>query len=389
MRNTRRRNLGHYLALALIGIAVIIYLMPIYWIVATSLKAPGDIVTKTPKFLFRLTLDNYRRLMPAVVPGIIYVFLVEALIGASLFGLPGRLRMTFQTSAIGRRAPLLMNGLVALTCLYVVVPTANYDFLLLAIYAGVAYWLISKAVAKERRMHFGLVSASVFALVAICISLADGGSKYFHQLLNSLIVGVGSTILAVGLGTFAAYAFSRFKIAGKEDLLFFILSTRMLPPVVVVIPIYLMYSALGLRDTHAGLILLYTTFNVSFAVWLMKGFIDEIPKEYEDAALVDGYTRFQTFIKVVLPQSVTGIAATAVFCLITAWNEFAFALVLTEVGGKAVTAPPSITSATGSGGVDWGKIAAATFVFLLPVAVFTFLMRKHLLRGVTFGAVKK
>jgi len=138
-----------------------------------------------------------------------------------------------------------------------------------------------------------------------------------------------------------------------------------------------------------GLILLYTTFNVSFAVWLMKGFIDEIPKEYEDAALVDGYTRFQTFLKVVLPQSVTGIAATAVFCLITAWNEFAFALVLTEVGGKAVTAPPSIPSATGSGGVEWGRIAAATFVFLLPVAIFTFLMRAHLLRGVTFGAVKK
>ena len=265
----------------------------------------------------------------------------------------------------------------------------NFQFLLLTVYLGTAYWLISKTVARERQMRFGFVNVSVFALVAICISLADGGSKYFHQLLNSLIIGVGSTILAVGLGTFAAYAFSRFKIIGKEDWLFFILSTRMLPPVVVVIPIYLMYSALGLRDTHAGLILLYTTFNVSFAVWLMKGFIDEIPKEYEDAALVDGYTRFQTFIKVVLPQSVTGIAATAVFCLITAWNEFAFALVLTEVGGKAVTAPPSITSATGSGGVDWGKIAAATFVFLLPVAVFTFLMRKHLLRGVTFGAVKK
>ena len=389
MRSARRGDFGHYIALALIGIAVIIYLMPIYWIVATSLKAPGDIVTKAPKFLFRLTLDNYRRLMPADVTGMTYVFLVEALIGGLLFILPGRLRSKFQTLSIGRRAPLLLNGLLALTCLYIAVSARNHQFLLLAVCAGVVYWLISKAVAKERRGRFSLASASVFALIAICISLAAGGSKYFHQLLNSVIVGVGSTILAVGLGTFAAYAFSRFKIAGKEDLLFFILSTRMLPPVVVVIPIYLMYSALGLRDTHAGLILLYTTFNVSFAVWLMKGFIDEIPKEYEDAALVDGYTRFQTFIKVVLPQSVTGIAATAVFCLITAWNEFAFALVLTEVGGKAVTAPPSITSATGSGGVDWGKIAAATFLFLLPVAVFTFLMRKHLLRGVTFGAVKK
>ena len=389
MRDAARKHLSHYIILAVIGIAVIAYLMPIYWIVATSLKAPGDIVTKMPKFLFRLTLDNYRKLMPSEVPGKTYIFLVEALVGALLFALPGRLWSKFGTAAIGRHPALLLNGLLAFTGLYIFVSTMNFHFLLLAVYVGLAYWLISKAVVKERQIRFGLVSAAAFALVAICISLADGGSKYFHQLLNSLIVGVGSTILAVGLGTFAAYAFSRFKIAGKEDLLFFILSTRMLPPVVVVIPIYLMYSALGLRDTHAGLILLYTTFNVSFAVWLMKGFIDEIPREYEDAALVDGYTRFQTFIKVVLPQSVTGIAATAVFCLITAWNEFAFALVLTEVGGKAVTAPPSITSATGSGGVDWGKIAAATFVFLLPVAVFTFLMRKHLLRGVTFGAVKK
>ena len=389
MRDAARKHLSHYIILAVIGIAVIAYLMPIYWIVATSLKAPGDIVTKMPTFLFRLTLDNYWKLMPSEVPGKTYIFLVEALVGALLFALPGRIWSKFGTAAIGRHPALLLNGLLAFTGLYIFVSTMNFHFLLLAVYVGLAYWLISKAVVKERQIRFGLVSAAAFALVAICISLADGGSKYFHQLLNSLIVGVGSTILAVGLGTFAAYAFSRFKIAGKEDLLFFILSTRMLPPVVVVIPIYLMYSALGLRDTHAGLILLYTTFNVSFAVWLMKGFIDEIPREYEDAALVDGYTRFQTFIKVVLPQSVTGIAATAVFCLITAWNEFAFALVLTEVGGKAVTAPPSITSATGSGGVDWGKIAAATFVFLLPVAVFTFLMRKHLLRGVTFGAVKK
>ncbi|MCH8291450.1 carbohydrate ABC transporter permease [Candidatus Poribacteria bacterium] len=294
-----------------------------------------------------------------------------------------------ERSSIVRRFPLVYNGLFFLTCLYAIINTTNYNFLML-VFCGIGvYWLISKTTTDAKQIRFSFVNAGIFAVVAVCLSLAHGGSKYFHQLLNSIIVGVGSTGLAVGLGTLAAYAFSRFKVAGKEDLLFFILSTRMLPPVVVVIPIYLMYSALGLRDTHLGLILLYTTFNVSFAVWLMKGFIDEIPKEYEDAALVDGYTRFQTFLKVVLPQSVTGIAATAVFCLITAWNEFAFALVLTEVGGKAVTAPPSITSATGSGGVEWGKIAAATFVFLIPVAIFTFLMRTHLLRGVTFGAVKK
>ena len=129
-----------------------------------------------------------------------------------------------------------------------------------------------------RRIRLSLVSAGVLAIVAICTLFAHGGSKYFHQLLNSIIIGFGSTLLAVGFGTLSAYAFSRFKVAGKEDLLFFILSTRMLPPVVVVIPIYLMYSALGLRDTHFGLILLYTTFNISFAVWLMKASLTKFRK---------------------------------------------------------------------------------------------------------------
>ena len=384
MARPGRKGFGHYLALVAIAIAVLIYLTPIYWIVATSLKSAGDILTLVPKFVFQVTLENYQKLMPPQIPQTTYVFITEALIGIFAFFLP--LRNTTVTRLWG----LLWGGVLISTCLYNFAMTTNYNFLMLTIYSTVAYLLISPWKAADvKRLRLSFVSAGVLAIIAVCTSLADGGSRYFSQLLNSIIIGFGSTILAVGLGTLSAYAFSRFKVAGKEDLLFFILSTRMLPPVVVVIPIYLMYSVLGLRDTHLGLILLYTTFNVSFAVWLMKGFIDEIPKEYEDAALVDGYTRFQTFIKIVLPQSVTGIAATAVFCLITAWNEFAFALVLTEVGGKAVTAPPSITSAVGSGGVDWGRIAAATFVFLLPVAIFAFLMRKHLLRGVTFGAVKK
>lgn len=397
-----RKNFWHYLIIAFIAVAVIIYIAPIYWILATSLKGFADITTKLPKFVFKVSLENYQKLMPTEgVPGVTYLFLTEVLIGLLLFGV-----FSVFTVKLPRYFGLVWNSVFVLTCLYsfLSLPSlqsrlqtdARFNFLLLIVCTIIAYLLIdplrktgSIVSQSEKKLRLTLVLPSVFGTIAVCVALANGGSKYFYQLLNSIIIGGGSTILAVGLGTLAAYAFSRFDVAGKDDLLFFILSTRMLPPVVVVIPIYLMYSELGLRDTHFGLILLYTTFNVSFAVWLMKGFIDEIPKEYEDAALVDGYSRFQTFVKVILPQSVTGIAATAVFCLITAWNEFAFALVLTEVGGKAVTAPPSITSATGSAGMDWGKIAASTFVFLLPVAVFTFLMRGHLLRGVTFGAVKK
>jgi multiple sugar transport system permease protein len=212
-------------------------------------------------------------------------------------------------------------------------------------------------------------------------------SQFPDRFENSLIVAIISTIIAVSMGTITAYGFSRFKMAGEADLLFFILSTRMLPPVVVAIPMFLMYRTFGLTDTHLGLIILYVAFNLSFSVWLMKGFMDEIPREYEEAALVDGYTRLQAFFKIVLPEAATGIAATAVFCFITAWNEYAFALMMTS--RRAQTMPPFIPSQIGSGLPDWTVIAAGTFLFLLPVAIFTFALRGHLLRGVTFGAIRK
>ena len=214
-----------------------------------------------------------------------------------------------------------------------------------------------------------------------------GPSKFGERFLNSVIIGFGSTFLSVFLGTLAAYAFSRFKIPLADDLLFFILSTRMMPPIAVAIPIFLMYRQLGLSDTHLGMILLYTAVNISLAVWLLKSFIDGIPTEYEEAALIDGYTRFQAFYKVVLPQAATGIASTAIFCLIFSWNEYAFAVLLTTA--NAQTAPPFIPTIIGIGGLDWPAIAAGVTLFLLPVMIFTILLRKHLLRGITFGAVRK
>ncbi|MEA3334987.1 MAG: carbohydrate ABC transporter permease [Chloroflexota bacterium] len=214
-----------------------------------------------------------------------------------------------------------------------------------------------------------------------------GPSDYIRRLMNSVIIAGLSTLISVVLGFFAAYAFSRFTIPGENDILFFILSTRMLPAVVVTIPLFLMYRQLGLHDTHIGMILLYTVFNLSFSVWLLKGFIDEIPREYEEAALVDGYTRMQTVFKIVLPQAMTGIAATTVFCLIFAWNEYAFALMLTS--NTARTAPPSIATMLGRGGIEWSAIAAGSLGFLIPVVIVVFLLRDYLVRGVTFGAVRK
>ncbi len=137
-----------------------------------------------------------------------------------------------------------------------------------------------------------------------------------------------STLAAVCLGTLCAYGFSRFRIPGGKDWLFFILSTRFLPPLAVVVPVLVMYRWFALENTHLGLILLYTSFNLSLAVWLMKGFVDEIPRAFEEAALVDGYSRLRTFFRVIVPQASTGMAVTAVFCLISSWNEFGFAMTL-------------------------------------------------------------
>jgi multiple sugar transport system permease protein len=214
-----------------------------------------------------------------------------------------------------------------------------------------------------------------------------GPSNVIPRFINSIVIAFGSTFLAVLLGTVTAYGFSRFRVPLKDDLMFFILSTRFMPPIAVAIPIYLMYRQVGLTDSKIGMILLYTAVNVSLAVWLLKGFIDEIPREYEEAAMIDGYTRLQAFRKVVLPQATTGIAATAIFCLIFAWNEYAFAVLLTS--GNAQTMPPFIPFIIGEGGQDWPAVAAGTTLFLLPVLFFTVLLRKQLLRGITFGAVRK
>jgi multiple sugar transport system permease protein len=186
----------------------------------------------------------------------------------------------------------------------------------------------------------------------------------------------------------AAWAYSRFPMKAKKDQLFFILSTRFMPPVVVVIPIFLMYRDLDLIDTKLGLVLIYAAFNLPFTIWMMKGFIDEIPSEYEDAAMLDGYSRLEAFFRVTLPLLIPGIAATAVFALIFSWNEFVLSIFLTS-SESARTAPPAIAGLIGGTTIDWGLVAASAMVFAAPVLLFAFLVRKHLVAGVTLGAVRR
>jgi multiple sugar transport system permease protein len=263
--------------------------------------------------------------------------------------------------------------------------------LLLAVFLFPLYWLTVTAFKDRTQIiaippqFFFKPTLQNFYDIFFNRSGSDTNFRFFFQM--SIIISTLSTVFSVGLGTLAAYSLSRFKISGKEDLMFFILSTRMLPPMATMVPMFLMYRNFALSDTVHGMVLLYTMFNLGFTVWMMKSFFDEIPIEYEEAALVDGYSRWEAFLKVVLPQSVTGIAASAVFSLIASWNEFVYGSLLTT--RYARTVPPAVSVRVGSEGYEWGRIAATAFLYVLPVVIFTFLVRKSLLRGLTFGAIKK
>jgi multiple sugar transport system permease protein len=254
-------------------------------------------------------------------------------------------------------------------------------------------WMLETSIKENRDVY--AVPAQFFGFDItfdhfkdVFVAPGGGRSDLSIAFLNSVIVAGASTVLATVLGVPAAWAYSRFTLKGKKDQLFFILSTRFMPPVVVVIPIFLMYRELGLINTKLGLILIYAAFNVPFTIWMMKGFVDEVPSEYEDAAMLDGYTRLQAFRRFTLPLLVPGIAATAVFALIFSWNEFVFSIFLTS-SQDVRTAPPAIAGLIGGTTVDWGLVAASAIVFAIPVLLFAYLVRKHLVAGVTLGAVRR
>jgi len=214
---------------------------------------------------------------------------------------------------------------------------------------------------------------------------STGFGLYFF---NSVFIAGAAVALALVIGTLAAFGFSRYPLKGNDTYLFIILTTRMLPAIVVIIPVMLLFRVTGLAGTYTGIILLYTAFNLPFTIWMMKSFFDELSPDVEDAARLDGSTDRRVFFKICLPQVVAGLAATAVFGLILTWNEFLFALLLTGIETRTVPVAMSQTIG-GDIGVRWGLLAAIETLFLIPVILVTFFLQNHLLRGVTFGTVKR
>jgi len=213
----------------------------------------------------------------------------------------------------------------------------------------------------------------------------------FHQgflgyLKNSAIIAVGTTAVALTLGSLAAYGFERFRFRGRQGVFFAFLLAYMLPEMAIALPAYLLAVKLHLLDTYALLIAMHATFATAFATWMMRAFFKEVPREIEDSAMTDGATRIGAFIRVSLRLAAPGLAATAVFCLIFSWNDFPYALVLSSI--RTETLPVAVGSLKTPAGTAWGSIMSVTTVAFLPTVIFAFAVQRWLVRGLTFGAVK-
>jgi ABC-type glycerol-3-phosphate transport system permease component len=212
-------------------------------------------------------------------------------------------------------------------------------------------------------------------------------ADFLQAFVNSLAVSSGAVILSICIGVPAAYAIARFPFRGRSFLFFSLLIMRMLPPIAVLVPMYILFSKLGLTTTRFSVILAYTTFSLPLVVWIMRGFFEDLPRELEESAWVDGASRYAAFRHVMLPLLRPGLVAASILSLQLAWNDFLFAAVLTN---NATRTLPVLMAAFSGGdtGVDWGGMTASGVLVILPVILFSFAAQRHLVAGLSSGAVK-
>lgn len=267
----------------------------------------------------------------------------------------------------------------------------RYALACLAVLAALApvYWMLTISLKTEVDLFSVPPRWFLFQPTGAHYRDAFLARSFGQYLLTSAIVSTLATVCAVVLGTLAAYALATFRLPARLDRHFalWILSTRMFPPIVTVIPLFLMMRDARLLDTRASLVIVYTAFNLPFVVWMMRGFFREIPRELEEAARVDGDSRLGALRRVVLPLVAPGLAATAIFCLIISWNEFLFALVLTQTDA-AMTLPVGIAGRVTQYEIKWGVMSAAASAAMMPILIFALAVQRYLVRGLSLGAVK-
>lgn len=246
-----------------------------------------------------------------------------------------------------------------------------------------AWW----SVVVGGRNHLDVVVEQTGASATTTGGAGTGGFYVIPFILNSLIIGLASTAVVILVSTLTAYAISRFDMRGKNALIGFVISTRFMPPVAVALPLFLVYRQLGWIDTYHGLILAHTVINLPIAILLIKSFYDDIPRDLDDAAMVDGCTRWGAFWRVIFRLAAPGIAAAAVLSLIFSWNEFLLTLYLTRFEIRTIPVAMS-TFDSSSGGTQWGFLTAAASAAMIPVFIFIMFVQRHLIRGLTLGAVR-
>lgn len=216
---------------------------------------------------------------------------------------------------------------------------------------------------------------------------SSGKSTFLLALRNSVVVSLGTTAVSLFFGTLAAYAFARFNIPRKRALLLIVLGTQLLPAISVIIPLFRMFRSARLLDTLLSLILAYSTFSLPFVVWIMSGYFQSVPVELEEAARIDGASRFQAFVRVSLPLAAPGLGATAIFTLLNAWDEFFFALIFTSTYA-AKTVPVALAEFIGRHSVNWGMLVTGGFIASLPPIVLSLLFYRYIVSGLAAGGLK-
>ncbi len=258
-------------------------------------------------------------------------------------------------------------------------------FIVVAIFMLPILWLVTTAF-KTRTDAFSIPPVWLFSPTVDNFRSVISDSGFLHEYRNSIIVALATTVVTLVLGVPAAYSLARFRFRGKRTLAFFILTTRLLPFIGMLFPLYIIFNRLNLLDTYLGLITLHVTFALVIVIWMMRGYFLQVPVDLEEAALTDGATRLGAMFQIVLPLAAPGMAAVSVFTFLISWNEFLFALMFTRQNVR--TAPVAITGFMSFEGINWGPLAAAGVMVLAPVFLLSMFVLKYLVAGLSMGAVK-
>jgi len=281
--------------------------------------------------------------------------------------MPKRLR---QSRAMRTAGLVLLFALVAVIWVFYLFPM---------------YWLVTASL-KSRPDLFSMPPKWFFSPTLQYYLNSFQNEEFTRAVRNSLFITAITVICSLSLGSLAAYAFARFKFRAATGLGFSLIIARMVPPIVFVVPLFLMLDRLHLRNTYVGLVLVFTAFNLPFSVWMLRSFFEDVPIELEEAAWIDGASRLGAFLRIIVPLTAPGMAASAVFAALLAWNEFMFALLMG--GPNTTTLPVYLSGFMGEHGVDWGGIMATATITVLPPVIFAMLVQRNLIKGLTLGAVK-